>query len=170
MEDRLLKNYETFQKVADTLRYERGHLIEMENVFQALFMVIGDDREYQWIADVWDIEIDEAELYELVKNFDFNSFTYGVETDVESIGDGVLYKTKVKIKRGGLIWIIHKNDFDPFPSRPHAHEVQQNLKLDLRNGDCYRVKKYVTTIHKKDLLYIRAEATTAKFELPELEL
>jgi hypothetical protein len=57
-----------------------------------------------------------------------------------------------------LIWLIHKYDKDPFPSSPHAHQVDNNIKLDLSNGKCYKVRKHVHTLNKKQLLDFREKA------------
>ena len=45
-------------------------------------------------------------------------------------------------KVGGEVWRVHKNDPDPFPSRPHAHCVGGKdrfigLKLHLGTGQMY---------------------------------
>lgn len=75
---------------------------------------------------------------------------------------------KVQIKRKG-IWLIHKYDTDPFPSNPHAHLIDSNIKLDLSNGNCYKKRELVYSIKKKDLLMIRDEAEK-NFKLPNLDL
>jgi len=62
---------------------------------------------------------------------------------------------KANIKYGGEIWTIHKNDADPFPSSPHAHNYPRHLKLHLGTGDLYRKTALYDTLPKKDLLAIR---------------
>lgn len=42
-----------------------------------------------------------------------------------------------KLKSGGEIWKIHKYDADPFPSNPHAHNVETGLKLHLGTGELF---------------------------------
>ncbi len=62
------------------------------------------------------------------------------------------------IKVGGEIWMIHKNDKDPFPSSPHAHNKETGLKLDLTNGNLFfKGKDTKHSISKKDLLIIRGK-------------
>ena len=41
---------------------------------------------------------------------------------------------EVTIRNDGCVWRIYKNDADPFPSKPHAHNLELGLKLDLSNG------------------------------------
>jgi len=76
---------------------------------------------------------------------------------------------EIRLKAAGEIWDIHQNDADPFPSNPHAHNVETRLKLDLSNGDLYRrAQKLKEIVTKKDLLTIRALATEKAIVLPPL--
>jgi len=66
---------------------------------------------------------------------------------------------EVTIKRDGCIWRIHKNDADPFPSNPHAHNVESGLTLDLSNGDLFFGSRPTgKSVAKKHLEFIRAAA------------
>src|SRR5207237_6227170 len=40
--------------------------------------------------------------------------------------------TEAQVKLQGEIWIVHKNDADPFPSNPHAHNYRERLKYRKR--------------------------------------
>jgi hypothetical protein len=73
-----------------------------------------------------------------------------------------------EIKHKGEIWVIHKNDADPWPSNPHAHNMEQGYKLHLGNGDLYDYKNQPLKkkISKKYLLAIREKA--GKIALPAL--
>jgi len=71
---------------------------------------------------------------------------------------------EVKVK--GQNWSIHKNDADPFPSDPHAHDYETGLKLDLTNGNLYRKRAFVESIPKKKLMAIRTKCVAAGFVLP----
>jgi len=71
------------------------------------------------------------------------------------------------IKFKGERWRIHKNDPDPFPSLPHAHNLYDNVKLDLRNGKLYRGRKYLGQLHRKDLIEFRSKVQ--HIPLPPLE-
>mgnify|MGYP003594670404 FL=1 len=59
---------------------------------------------------------------------------------------------KKNYRVNGEVWVVHKNDIDPFPSSPHAHNYDQNLVMHLGNGRMYRQRNYVTTAKKKQLL------------------
>lgn len=41
------------------------------------------------------------------------------------------------VKASGDVWVIHRYDPDPFPSRPHAHNHQTGEKLDLGTGEIF---------------------------------
>lgn len=45
-----------------------------------------------------------------------------------------IFLTHQQVKIKGEIWVVHKNDADPFPSNPHAHNYQSNLVVHLGNG------------------------------------
>jgi hypothetical protein len=59
------------------------------------------------------------------------------------------------VKTLGEIWRIHKNDADPFPSSPHAHNLRSNLKLHLGNGRLFKRRVPIDQVSKKDLEHLR---------------
>ncbi len=63
--------------------------------------------------------------------------------------------THQKVKVKGEIWVIHKNDVDPFPSNPHAHNYQNNFVVHLGNGVIYRKRKKVGQLKMKKLILLR---------------
>ncbi len=93
-----------------------------------------------------------------VVKFDKRIIPYGTD---QCIGEEL-------VKHKGEIWVIHKNDSDPFPSNPHAHNYSAGLKLHLGNGRLFLGKEYVNKLRKKDFLALRSKI---KFiDLPELEI
>lgn len=160
---------ELIERLAKRLSRERNLDIRSEDVFAALFMLWESEKDLEWIPDVVDLELDADATYTLLSDFDFAGFKIDIVTEYELIEDIRLYEIKVLIKSSGVVWKIHLNDPDPFPSNPHAHQLDNNIKLDLSTGDCYRKRKYLKTIRKKELLKIRAQAATRyKDELPPL--
>jgi hypothetical protein len=93
-----------------------------------------------------------------------------VEFEVSPIPDGVMRRLdEVTVKRDGCIWRIHKNDADPFPSNPHAHNVESGLKLDLSTGALYfRSQPSGKRISRKHLDFIRTEAAAKGVTVPAL--
>jgi hypothetical protein len=59
------------------------------------------------------------------------------------------------IKYAGEVWRIHRYDPDPFPSLPHAHNVYEGTKLDLRDGTLYRKHQPVGQLGYKALVEFR---------------
>lgn len=75
---------------------------------------------------------------------------------------------EARIKACGEVWEIHKHDADPFPSNPHAHNLETGYKLCLSTGKLYKKTKEVDSISKKDLLNVRTLAQQKGFDLPAL--
>lgn len=44
---------------------------------------------------------------------------------------------RLKIAAGG-VWVCHRYDTDPYPSRPHAHNMETGEKLHLGSGEIFR--------------------------------
>lgn len=74
-----------------------------------------------------------------------------------------------RIKVKGEIWKINIYDADPFPSNPHAHNVQTGNKLHLGNGSLYnnKNKPLNKSIKRKDLIALRDKCRNVV--LPPLE-
>lgn len=79
-----------------------------------------------------------------------------------------IYLKKKKYKVKGEVWDVHKNDADPFPSSPHAHNYDQNLVMHLGNGKLYRKRDFVGTAKKKEFLLLRSLIDNV--DLPQLEI
>lgn len=71
-------------------------------------------------------------------------------------------------KHHGEIWVVHKNDADPFPSNPHAHCYEKGLKLHLGNGKLYLGVKHVGKVSKKKFISLRNKMTN--INLPVLSI
>lgn len=101
--------------------------------------------------------------------FDMSDELLGeIEFQESPIPDGCVRRLdEVTIKRDGCVWRIHKNDADPFPSNPHAHNLESGLKLDLSTGGLYYQRQFTgKKISMKDLHYIRTQAELRDVTLP----
>src|SRR5690606_29337135 len=120
--------------------------------------------------ELWSLEFELDEAQSALQQFDFDQYFSELYIEIEVIED-IMSVAKVLIKSNGVVWKIHRYDKDPFPSNPHAHQVQANIKLDLSNGNCYRKKEYLKTISIKELLKIRdAASKVIKGSLPPLHV
>jgi hypothetical protein len=76
---------------------------------------------------------------------------------------------KFPFLRSGCIWRIRKNDEEPFPSNPHAHNLESGLRMDLSSGTLFfeesNTGKRVSKMH---LEFIRQRAEMLKIPLPPL--
>ena len=77
---------------------------------------------------------------------------------------------EIYLKLFGEKWAIYKNDPDPFPSDPHAHNLDRNMKLDFRNGDLYKNNKVVDRLSKKDLIKFRSTPELSSIQLPAINI
>ena len=95
---------------------------------------------------------------------------FRIEFDKSPIPDKTFRRLdEVRVSRDGCVWSIHKCDADPFPSNPHAHNVESGLKLDLSNGRLwFRSRDTKKNISVKNLLVIRSEAEKRGVKLPNL--
>lgn len=141
--------------------------INQQHICQALFISLDEKYKFNWPGEVWNVDINYDDALLLLSNFDFKGLINQIETEAEIIPFQFLLGQKLRIKSKGIIWVINKYDADPFPSNPHAHQLESNIKLDLSNGKCFIRRDYVHTIKKKDLIFIREEASKV-FELPSL--
>lgn len=108
-----------------------------------------------------------------LQGFEFDKFfpeeLERVTLNFSIIPEGVpTYLFEQTIRSKGEVWVIHKNDADPFPSNPHAHNYDKGLVLHLGTGNLYRYKKVVGKLRKKNLIILRNLIKTS--ELPTLEL
>jgi hypothetical protein len=142
--------------------------ITREHIFEALYLELQNFYDFEHPTELWSIEADFDKLKEVLSNFDFKTVLISIETPIDLIPKDYLVSFKTTIRTNNLIWRIHKNDLDPFPSKPHAHLISSNIKMDLTNGKCYRKKKYINTINRKQLVKIRDIAKN-NFTLPPLK-
>jgi hypothetical protein len=61
------------------------------------------------------------------------------EDSIAEIYDVPRLLTEKLVKRAGYVWNFHKADADPWPSRLHGHDYENNLKLDAITGEIYDV-------------------------------
>jgi len=158
-----------FNELADYYKQEKKIDIPPSYIEDALYIRLSDKYEFEWKGSLWDTRISKEEALLALSDFDFLSLNTKIETDFNVLPSTLLLEYKVKVKSNGLIWTIHRYDKDPFPSNPHAHQLENNIKLDLSTGKCFKHRKEIYTIGKKDLLNIRNKAKKVfKGNLPEL--
>jgi hypothetical protein len=133
------------------------------------------------------LQIDEADPYDLLekslsaenivqilRDFDFHPYHPEVLAEIE-LEEGILPEeiprllTEKTVKLKGEIWQIHKNDVDPFPSVPHAHNYDAGITLHLGTGEFFNSNRMsVGKIGKKNLVALRGKLKG--LTLPPLDL
>lgn len=149
----------------------RIHSLDIEpiDIQNALVEVLNLKNEFELLNYV----ISSDQIIDLLKDFNFTKYRPEILKTIE-FDDSIIpievprLLTEKLIKHKNEIWVIHKYDEDPFPSNPHAHNYETNYKLDLSNGNLYQKKRYVGSIKKKDLEFIRTKAGDIK--LPSLDI
>jgi len=168
-----LAKIETLDKILNDLSVhfseKKSAKITRENIFDALYISLCHKLNWEHPLDFWDLKIKYEEAKKELIDFDFTTVLFKIESSPDILPEDCVMQTKVQIKSKGLIWVIHKYDADPFPSNPHAHQLESGIKLDLKNGKCYRKKEFVRTLKRKDLIAIR-DLAEKKFDLPVLEI
>lgn len=143
--------------------------IQESDLIKILMASYLDKFALKLSLEFYDHPITETEIDNVIDNYDFNqirneiTFDFNIPNEIEEL------ETKVKIKSKGKVFIIHKNDADHFPSNPHAHWIDSNLKIDLSNGKCYHVRKHISTLSKKEFVDLRDKAINLGIQLPELK-
>jgi hypothetical protein len=156
-------------KAKGALEKEHGVSLESLDIQTALQHVLHPASDNP--AYLLDYDLTSERIIELLKDYDFRShkpeLLATIELEEPLIPDGMpRLLTEQTIKAGGEVWRIHKNDADPFPSVPHAHNLDTGAVMHLGTGDLYdKNRKVVKNIGCKALLDIRGKL--AKFALPE---
>ncbi len=141
-----------------------GQIIDSLQFQIALTEAIGGKDH----ADLLKAELSKKRMVELMKDhiFSHTELLGSIELEQSIIRHGTQRLLAEKlVKNNNEIWEIHKNDVDPFPSNPHAHNKDSGLKLHLGNGGLYLKWDEVGKINRKELKQIRDKAKSKKDHL-----
>jgi len=147
----------------------QGISLESIDIQKALQDVLSPGSENP--AYLLDYNLTSERIIELLKGYDFRrlkpELLATIEVEERLIPEGIPgLLIEQTVKAGGEVWRIHKNDADPFPSVPHAHNLETGVVLHLGTGDLYdKNRKVIKNIGCKSLLVIRGKL--AGFTLPE---
>jgi hypothetical protein len=121
--------------------------IKCEHVEAALVGVFGLDDS----LDLLDRGLTTDIILSALSAFDFRRFFPELLTEFRVHGSivspgGLRHLLEQTVRVHGEVWRVYKNDADPFPSNPHAHNVQSGLKLHLGTGDLFFRREIVQRI------------------------
>lgn len=153
---------------ADQLANSSAVPLEYVHIEQALLKKLELDEP----VDLLSRNLGTDEIVSLLADFDFRCLFPETIEDIRLDSSIIPSKTahqltEVTVRANGEVWRIHKNDPDPWPSNPHAHNLQSGLKLHLGTGQLFRRKRCVGKVSRKDLELIRTKIT--KCQLPPLQ-
>lgn len=149
----------------------RGMEISALDVQRALCDRLGIDESNS--SALLSHNLSTESILQLLVDFDFRRFHPEVLAEIELIDPVIptsiprlLTEQTVKVK--GEVWQVHKNDADPFPSNPHAHNYDAGVVLHLGTGEMFdRNRNSKGLIGKKALKTLRDQLKGV--ELPALE-
>jgi hypothetical protein len=150
-------------RAASRLSEASGISVEYADVLDALVDVLKLESQ----ADLLDDEHSAEAIVEQLLSYDFKKLHPNLMGEVfldhSILPEQVTQRlVEVTVKAHGQVWRIYQNDADPFPSNPHAHNVQSGLKLNLTNGELFlRRKKQPKKVSAKDLRFINNEIAKA---------
>jgi len=143
--------------------------IQHEDLLFILVSTLSDKYQIKRPLEFYSQILKKKDIDQVLDNYNYKQIKNKFILNITLPDNILLPEEKVKIKSNGQIWYIHKNDQDPFPSQPHAHFADCNLKVDLSNGKCYQIKKHLKTLSKKDLILLRKNAEEKGIKLPKLQ-
>lgn len=158
----------TLRVVAERISEERGLELTIDDIGKA----VSEKHGFSQNLEIFWYTLEQGlNIHEELKNHPFPKELDKIKLEGDDciFPDNLpknLYEAQIKSK--GQIWVIHKNDQDPFPSDPHAHDYETGLKLDLSNGNLYHKKNLVNSINKKKLEIIRNKCTEKNIDLPSI--
>jgi hypothetical protein len=125
-------------QAAEVLSARNHHPLEYAHIERALVM----ELELEFTTDLLGLNLGKDEIVKTLERFNFNrlfpKLLDVIHMEESIIPDGTRRKlTEVTVRSRGQVWRIHQNDDDPFPSNPHAHNLESGLKLHLGTGELY---------------------------------
>ncbi len=168
-EESLITYINESDKALLILNKSSDYAIEAFDIQQALVEKLSLDDEFELLGKNLKSDI----IIEILSGYNFKKFKPAKLLELqlkESILPDVIEQrfVEAQFKQNGEIWVVHKNDADPFPSNPHAHCYEKGLKLHLGNGKLYLGTKHVGKVSKKQFISLRTKM--AKIKLPTLSI
>jgi len=138
-----------------------------EHVENALVEALHLESSVELLDSHWT----RNDILSALRGFNFHRlfpvFLIQITLDTSLIPQGAqrsLVEQTVKCK--GEIWRVYRNDADPFPSNPHAHNLASGYKLHLGTGELFLKRRFMGKVPRKRLQAIRM--LLSNLELPEL--
>lgn len=167
MSRRISAHCDAVERAAQILSEERGTRVTADDAEDALIALLNIENPVDLLNRDWT----PAEIAHALSEFDFAQLKpiAIVELETPILPRGVRrLLDEVKVKVRGEVWCIHKNDLDPFPSSPHAHNYDSGHKMHLGTGELYLGTKLIGKISRRHLLGLRQRPELANVQMPVL--
>jgi hypothetical protein len=131
------------------------------DILRAAMIRAGVEDSQSLLDRMWTV----TALVELLAEVDFGALAdyEEVEFSQSILPEGISRRfDEETVSQNGEKWRIHKYDVDPFPGLPHAHNVFNDIKLDLSNGNLYRKRKLIGKMPRKELNELRSRVKNIK--------
>lgn len=153
----------------DQFNQHAQRTITTRDVHEVMLLTAPELQMIEYPGDMWDVEFTIEELEGYVARAGTFVPIAELELDEPLVFEGMFeWKADVKIK--GQRWRVYQNDADPFPSDPHAHNYDQNVKLHLGTGQLYRGRKLKDVLSRKIFLDLRDRFSAKGIVMPPLEI
>lgn len=153
----------------DQFNLHAQRTITKRDVLEVMLLTAPELRMIEYPGDIWDVEFTLEELEGYVDRAGTFVPIAEVELDEPLIFKG-MFEWKVDVKMKGQRWRVYQNDADPFPSDPHAHNLDQLVKLHFGTGGLYRGRKFEDVLTRKNFLDLRERFAAKGIVLPPLEI
>lgn len=110
--------------------------------------------------DIISYNLDSKDIVAILKNSDnlYPVYNQEIQVDMSLLASNLPQPLTEQIaKHKGVIWNVHKYDKDVFPSNPHAHNYEENVKLNLFTGELFKKKECIGKLSAKDLSSIKVK-------------
>lgn len=156
------------EEYANAISAELETPVSRDDVVNALVDVLNHRDFADLLNSDWTVE----EIKSTLSDYNFERLHPTIIESIE-LKDSIIPEDiprlilEEEVKQKGEKWVIHKNDADPLPSNPHAHNYENGYKLHLGTGGLYIGRELMGKMRKKHLIMLREKI---KFRpLPELE-
>jgi hypothetical protein len=140
-------------EVEEYFHAQRKIHVEYVDVLSALMAALGEANP----EAICKMQLPTDELIRALENHPFDApIILGVVSDASIEAPGSLRRIYSALGRpGGTDWEILRNDADPFPSNPCAHNEAEDIVLDLAEGGLYHDRELVHRVRRQELIRFR---------------
>jgi hypothetical protein len=146
--------------VAEKLSLVLDNDFRLGDVLEALFVIWQKEKNMRDLGDLFDIELDVDEAFELLMNFNMKEFVLRTMIETRHYDDILL--SFPELEEDGdfeaeliLPWRLNRHDAGRLHEVPHLILAEHDIRMDIRTGDCLRKGKFLKRIPLEVLVFVR---------------